>query len=259
MNDVIRSLWVGDRLTTLERICAQSWIYHGHQFELYVYNDVGNVPDGVVLKDASAIIPEKDVFLWRGSYAIFADLFRWTLLYERGGYWVDMDMLCLKPFDFGDEVLFGREHSNAASIGVLKLPEKHPVAREMLALARDPNRIIGNERFKVKLRKYLRKYLLLGSQAGLRWGEAGGPRAFTWVLKKHGYFELGKPFTCFYPVDPLNWRCLFDGTLGREQSFYASTYAVHLWNELLRREGFCKEGPFHPDSFVAGQQERLGI
>ena len=256
---VLRSLWIGSELSTLERICARSWIHHGHRFELFVYDDVGNVPDGVVLRDANTIIPEKEVALWRNSYAIFADLFRWTLLYEQGGYWVDMDMLCLKPFDFEDEILFGCEHSKAASIGVLKLPAKHLIAREMLALARDPNRIIGNERFKLKLKKYLRSHLLFGSTMGLRWGEAGGPRAFTLSLKKHGYFQLGKPFTFFYPVDPLNWRCLFDETLGGEGSFYATTYAVHLWNELLRRESFCKEGPFHPHSFMARQQKLLGI
>jgi len=256
---VLRSLWIGSKLGVLERLCARSWIHHGHRFELYVYDDVGVVPDGVVLKDANAVIPEREVFLWRESYAIFADLFRWALLYEQGGYWVDMDMLCLKPFDFGDDVLFGCEHSKAASIGVLRLPAKHGIAREMLALARDPNRIIGNERFKVKLKKRLRKHLLFGSTPGLRWGEAGGPKAFTLVLKKQGFFEQGKPFTYFYPVDPLNWRCLFDATLEGESTFYATTYAVHLWNELQRRDGFPRRGPFHPDSFVAAQQKLLGI
>ena len=259
MSETFRSLWVGSKLSTLERICARSWIYHGHQFELFVYDDIGNVPDGVVLKDANTIIPEKDIFLWRGCYAIFADLFRWTLLYEKGGYWVDMDMLCLKPFDFRDEIVFGCEHSNAASIGVIRLPEKHLIAREMLSLARNPNRIIGNERFKVKLKKYLRSRLLFGSTMGLRWGEAGGPKAFTWILKKYNYFHLGKPFTYFYPVDPLNWRCLFDATLKGEDAFYNTSYAVHLWNDLLRREAFSKEGPFHPDSFMVKQQKLLGI
>jgi len=259
MSDILRSLWVGSKLSTLERICARSWIYHGHRLQLFVYDDIGNVPDGVELKDANAIIPEKDVFLWRDCYAIFADLFRWTLLYEHGGYWVDMDMLCLKPFDFKDDILFGCEHSSAASIGVLRLPEKHLIAGEMLSLARNPNRIIGNERFKVKLKKRLRSHLLFGSTMGLRWGEAGGPKAFTLTLKKYNYFHLGKPFTYFYPVDPLNWRCLFDETLKGEDSFYNTSYAVHLWNELLRREAFCKEGPFHPDSFMATQQKLLGI
>jgi len=105
LSDILCSLWVGSKLSTLERICACSWIYHGHQLELFVYDDIGDVPEGVVLKDANAIIPEKDVFLWRGCYAIFAGLFRWTLLYEQGGYWVDMDMLCIKPFDFKDDIL----------------------------------------------------------------------------------------------------------------------------------------------------------
>jgi hypothetical protein len=259
MSEILRSLWVGSNLSTLERICARSWIHHGHRLEIFAYDEIGNIPDGVVLKDANAIVPEKDVFLWRGSYAIFADLFRWTLLYEHGGYWVDMDMLCLKPFDFEDGILFGCENINAASIGVLKLPKNHLIAREILSLARNPNRIIGNERLKVKVKKYLRSRLLFGSTMGLRWGEAGGPKAFTWILKKYNYFHLGKPVTYFYPVDPLNWRCLFDATLKDGDSFYNTSYAVHLWNELLRREAFCKEGPFHADSFVANQQKLLGI
>jgi hypothetical protein len=259
MNEVIRSLWIGSKLSSLERLCARSWIYHGHSFELFVYEDVGPVPDNVALRDANEIVPRKDVFLWRDSYAVFADLFRWTLLYRHGGYWVDMDMLCLKPFDFEDDVVFGCEHSEAASIGVLRLPAGHPIAGEMLSLAKDPNRIIGNERFKVKLKKWLRHHLLFGSTLGLRWGEAAGPKAFTWILKKHDCFQLGKPFTYFYPIDPLNWRCLFDATLKGEDALYRTTYAVHLWNELLRRNGFCKQGPFHPDSFVAAQQRLLEI
>ena len=259
MTDAFRSLWVGSQLSKLERTCARSWTYHGHRFELFVYDDVGEIPDGVVLRDANDVIPESEVFLWRGSYAIFADLFRWTLLHEHGGYWIDMDMLCLKPFDFEEPILFGCEHSNTASIGILKLPAKHPIAHEMLMISRDPNRIIGNERFKVRLKKWLRRKLLFNTTLGLRWGEAGGPKAFTWILQKHNCLQLGKPFTYFYPIDPLNWRCLFDGTLKGEGSFYRTTYAVHLWNELLRRDDFCKDGPFHSGSFVAAQQRLLGI
>ncbi len=259
MGDIFRSLWVGSKLSALEKTCARSWIYHGHRFELFVYDDVGEIPDGVVVRDANEIIPEREVFLWQGCYAIFADLFRWTLLYEQGGYWVDMDVLCLRPFDFKETLLFGCEHSNAASVGVLKLPAEHFIAREMLTLSRDPNRTIGNERLKVRLKKWLRRNLLFGTTLGLRWGEAGGPKAFTWMLMKYDCLNLGKPFTYFYPIAPLNWRCLFDGTLKGETSFYKTTYAVHLWHELLRREGFCKEGPFHPDSFMAAQQRLLGI
>jgi hypothetical protein len=129
----------------------------------------------------------------------------------------------------------------------------------MLLLAQNPNRLIGNERTKLKIKKWIRHHLLFGSTWTQRWGEAAGPKAFTLVLKKHGLFNLGKPFTCFYPVGPENWRCLFDTTLEQDCTFYQSTYAVHLWNELLRRNDFVKDADFPPDSFIEHQKKTLGI
>ena len=63
-----------------------------------------------VLMDANQIIPEKDIFTAHGgSYAIFSDWFRWSLLYEKGNFWVDMDVICLKPFVFNEDLVYGFE------------------------------------------------------------------------------------------------------------------------------------------------------
>ena len=34
-SDVIQSLWIGDRLSVMERLCIQSFLDQGHQFHLY--------------------------------------------------------------------------------------------------------------------------------------------------------------------------------------------------------------------------------
>ena len=47
-----------------------------------------------------------------GSYAAFADLFRWKLMYDAGGYYVDTDVLCLQRFDFKEDVVVGWENKN---------------------------------------------------------------------------------------------------------------------------------------------------
>ena len=41
-----------------------------------------------------------DIFRYRdnGSYAGFANFFRYELLRKRGGWWVDLDTICLRPF-----------------------------------------------------------------------------------------------------------------------------------------------------------------
>jgi hypothetical protein len=170
-----------------------------------------------------------------------------------------MDMLCLKRFGFEEDIVFGLENSNLADIGVLKFPPQHPVSGEMLSLARDPNRLIGNGRAKLKIKKWIRRYLLFGSTVTQRWGEAGGSKAFTLVLKKHGLFGLGKPFTCFDPVGPENWRCFFDTTFENDCTFYRATYAVHLWNGLLRRNGVAKDTDFPSDNFIEQQKAMLEI
>jgi hypothetical protein len=91
---VIQSLWVGDKLSLLEQLSIASFVRNGHEFHLYTYNNISDVPDGTQLKDANEIILEKNVFTYcNGSYAGFADWFRWALLYKKGNYWVDTDVI----------------------------------------------------------------------------------------------------------------------------------------------------------------------
>jgi hypothetical protein len=74
----------------------------GHRFELYTYGPL-TVPAGVVLKEAEKIIPLAEVFYYEnprtGSKDLgpFSDLFRFKLLSERGGWWSDVDTICLSP------------------------------------------------------------------------------------------------------------------------------------------------------------------
>ena len=121
---IIQSLWIGDSLSQLEKLCIASFIKNGHDFHLYTYGRVEGIPEGTIERDANEIIPAKNIFTYgkTKSYAIFADWFRWELLYQKGNFWVDMDVLCLKAFDFEDEIIFGFESSFVAAIGVLCFP-----------------------------------------------------------------------------------------------------------------------------------------
>ena len=103
----VQSLWIGDSLSELEALCIRSFLFHGHPFHLYTYGNVDNIPEGTVIRDASEIIAEDQIYRVRDSLAIFSDQFRWELLSREGGCWVDMDMICLKPFEFENEIVFG--------------------------------------------------------------------------------------------------------------------------------------------------------
>ena len=91
-NRVVQGLWVGDRLSTMEQLSIRSFLAHGHEYHLYVYGSVDNVPAGTRVMDARDIHPEPWDFQ---SCAIFADYFRYKLLLDRGGWWADLDAVCL--------------------------------------------------------------------------------------------------------------------------------------------------------------------
>ena len=117
---VIQSLWIGDPLSKLEQLCIQSFLDNGHEFHLYVYTAIGNVPSGVIIKDGNEILPNQFIFRDdHGSVASFSDWFRYALLIMHGGFWVDMDMICIKPFAFSESFVFGLEKENLAGVSVI--------------------------------------------------------------------------------------------------------------------------------------------
>jgi hypothetical protein len=92
----------------------------------------------LLIGDANEIIPKEQVFAYKnknkyghgkGSYAGFSDIFRYKLLYEKGGWWVDMDVTCLKPLDF-DKPYFFRNHHELNVVGnVMKCPKHSPLMK----------------------------------------------------------------------------------------------------------------------------------
>ncbi len=112
-NVVVNGMWVGAHLSLMELLTLKCFVDHGHRFLLWTYGQIpqDELPEGVELRDASSIIPAREVFSYRrgphaGSYAGFSDIFRYNLLHDRGGWWVDMDVACLKSFDFPEPYVF---------------------------------------------------------------------------------------------------------------------------------------------------------
>ncbi len=140
-NKVINGLWIGNSLTKMELLTLKSFVKHGHIFQLWTYTNLSKqVPDGVICRDANEIIPESEIFyrkyadpkfgIGKGSVATpFSDLFRYKLLYEQGGWWVDMDITCLKQFDFASPYYFRAHHELAVIGNVMKCPKNSEVMK----------------------------------------------------------------------------------------------------------------------------------
>ena len=130
---IINALWVGNRLSQVELLTINSFLKNGHTFILWAYDQLQNkLPPDLIIKDAEELISRKQVFYYKnsdqyghgkGSYAGFSDIFRYKLLYEIGGWWVDMDVTCLKPFHFSEPYVF-RKHQNFPVVGnIMKCPK----------------------------------------------------------------------------------------------------------------------------------------
>lgn len=90
--------WAYGDLSKLEAVCARSFVEQGFFLNLWSYGQICNAPSGARLRDAREVLPEASVFLNRlGSYASFADVFRYAVLARFGGLWADTDVAAVLP------------------------------------------------------------------------------------------------------------------------------------------------------------------
>lgn len=134
----IHTLWIGEHLSAMELLTLKSFLFHGFKVNLWTYADIVNIPAGVQLKNATEILPETSIFSYnkpnkfghgKGSFSGFSDVFRYKLLYEKGGIWIDMDISCLQPFAFDTNYFFRYHHKIGLVGNVLKAPKGAPLMK----------------------------------------------------------------------------------------------------------------------------------
>lgn len=181
-NKIVNGMWVGSHLSSLELLTLHSFVDHGHEFHLWLYEPVDSVlPESVKVRDANEIIPADKIFrkknndpkfqIGKGSIGSpFSDLFRYKLLYEKGGWWVDMDVTCLKPFNF-DKPYFFRGHPLLSMIGnVIKVPARSELMKRVFQQVNDecnedtlewllPNKILNKHIADLDLSGYINNNL----------------------------------------------------------------------------------------------------
>ncbi|MDD2637011.1 MAG: glycosyltransferase [Bacteroidales bacterium] len=178
-NIIVNALWIGNILSPTELLTIKSFIDNGHDFVLWAYDEIEtDLPQGAILKDANEIFPRTNVFCYKypnqfghgkGSYAGFSDIFRYKLLYLKGGWWTDMDVTCLKPLDFEDEYVFRTHHSLPMVGNIMKCPPNSKLMQKCFEEAvkkvdqnnRDwhlPIQILVDNVYVLKLDKYIKNF-----------------------------------------------------------------------------------------------------
>ena len=226
-NQPIQSLWIGESLSPMEILCIRSYIANGHEFHLYVYDNVLNIPEGVEVKDANEIIPQDKIYVDAfGGYVNLSNQFRYTMLYKLGGWWVDMDTVCLKPFVFEEDFVFSSETS-------------------------DPyNRILVNTTYikSIPGAKFLKDcldFLEYRGHENIHWGELGVNLISRMIFRNNlGKYVRSPEYFC-----PLSGYQLNRLIKESDEHIPESAYAIHWWHELWRRGKIDKSGQFPESSW----------
>ena len=234
MNDIIQGLWVGNELSVMEQLSIASFLRNGHEYHLYVYEDVKNIPSGTTIKDGNEILTESKIFQYKqqASYAGFSNFFRYKLVLERGGWWVDTDTICLRPFDFEADYVFSSEFAIGEEFinsGIFKAP----VGSEVMSYAwrvcesKDPERIV--------------------------WGETG-PRLMAAAVREFSLERYVQSPEVFCPISYADWHRVLEPEV--DMKLTDRSYAIHLWNERWRAAGQDKNARYPDDCLYETLKKR---
>jgi len=225
MSDIIQGLWVGNDLSVMEQLSIASFLRNGHEYHLYVYNDLKNIPSGTTIKDGNEILPASRIFQYKqqASYSGFSNFFRYKLVLERGGWWVDTDTICLKTFDFEAEYVFSSEFAMGEvfiNSGIFKAPPGSDVMSYAWRVceSKDPERII--------------------------WGETG-PRLMAAAVREFSLESYTQAPEVFCPIGYADWHKVLEPDA--ELKLSDRSYAIHLWNERWRAAGQDKNATYPAD------------
>ncbi|MEO4001295.1 hypothetical protein [Mesorhizobium sp. CAU 1732] len=237
-------LWIGGSLGRIEQLSIASWLAAGYHVRLHTYGDVRGVPTAVEMSDANAVAPAAEIENLRHrktrSYALASDYFRYRLQAQGQGLWSDLDIVCLKPLNLPNRVIFGLESWDFINGAVLSLDPSLAMTAELAGLF-DRSFVPPWLPRKRKVQWALRRAVgQKPTPARLPWGTFG-PRAITAMARKHDLFWEAQPTFVFYPLHAREAHYMYDPRFSLESRINERTLTVHLWNEALR--GLKSEAP----------------
>jgi hypothetical protein len=229
VNHHFKSFWFGESLTPYEVLCIQSFLDHGHTFCVYSYDRL-ELPKGAESRDAREILPREEVFFYqrgpgKGGVSAFSNRFRYALLLEEGGWWVDMDMVCLSANYPESQTFFAVEEQGRVNNALLRFPRGHAVMKDCAEFANATGK-------------------------NIEFG-ATGPQLLSDTLAKHTLMEMASTSDTCYPVHWRDYLMPFDPAMrSAVENCTGNSIAFHLWNEMLRRIRLDKQKEPPKGSFL---------
>lgn len=243
----VGTLWIGGPLSWMEQLCLKSFVDKGQKITLFSYEDIPNVPDGVICRDGREIIDTDDFIKYekKDSFALFADWFRLHMIQQCPSMiWVDTDVYCHRPMDYESDYVFGYElpGEHRVNNAILGLPHDSEMLREMIAFTDDRFSIAPflpkQRQEKMRQMAAKGKHVHVSEQP---WG-VWGPMMVTHYVHHLKLEEHVQPLDAFYPIT-FRERTKFMRRADRAEGLITdSTTALHLWASNKRQLGNIHDG-----------------
>lgn len=221
---VVSMFWHGGKLPIYAWPCINSFIDHGHEVRLYAYEPL-EVPPGVVTADARAVLPLSEVKTYPGFEA-FADAFRYALLFREGGWWADVDVLCLTDQLPEAPYAWAEEEAGVINNAILKFPKGDPLMAQLATRAR------------------------VLAQHPNPWG-ATGPHLLSEAVRSFQPSEKAGSMSAFYPLHWLDAPYLLLPKYRKAiRQRIKDAMFLHLWASTLKAVGMDLTVQPPPGSFM---------
>lgn len=208
ISKTLHQIWVppGGKLSDRALNGIESWWKHhmitgGWTYRLWTDADLDWLEHRDLYDEAPNLVPPDAVGQLR------ADIARYEILYQYGGFYVDVDTLALKPVDDalqGRDTFAAQEDPNWIGNTYLGCTARHPLMKELVAGLRSSiNQANGRAR--------------------IRPNRLTGPRYLTPIWQSHGGYVA--PQHQWYPYSYTHVK---NGNIPTE--FSDDVYAVHQWD-----------------------------
>ncbi len=232
----VSAFWPGGELPLLACLSLRSYLAHGMDVHLWSYHACSNVPEGIILRDAAGLIPEEQAFIHeQAGWEPFANLLRDTLLAREGGWWTELDIVCLKEFVQHELPWFPEREPGAYGTGLMGFPTGHPMMECLRLFSEDPAAVMpwdGPREMSAK-QQFALDCADVTQRRKARPQGSFGQDVFTKAVIHFGLSQLASPVESVYPVHESAWQNCYNGWLGLKSRELKSSVVVCLWGSRL--------------------------
>ena len=230
VRDIIKSLWIGHFLNEVTGLCIESWLRLDFQVILYI--DKLQPPkswEKYIEKGQLQFQQASNIMEYNKTEEIptFSDLFRYKMLYEQGGTYLDTDMFLLKRLPQDKQIIssefthqsgaFKSDLFYKANIGLLRFEKYSPILEYVINKINKSNKAHnGTDRMLI----------------------------FTKYVMKKCYLEVSPPsmycptayWSCAEQYDNIGYKKKYNVEALTNEHILEHSTGCHLWNSLTYKK-----------------------